>query len=152
HRDGCLICLVQASASMRNGRKSARVATKLDAALHVVDQLVADLVQFAGMGPADSPRFDVGVLAYSTNGSGRLELRPLLPGSTPSHPLVPLSELGEAVANANGDRRLNFAKTEPRGDAPAGEALAQIRALLAAWTANHAGAIPPIILHCTDGK
>ena len=92
--DGCLICLVQASDSMNVGRKSPPIARKIDAALHVVGQLVADLVQFAGENPEDFGRFEVGVLAYSSNGSGRLELRPLLPGSASGRPLVKLPRAG----------------------------------------------------------
>jgi hypothetical protein len=151
-RDACLICLIQASASMRDGRKSAPVASKLEAALHVVEQLVADLVQFAGSKPGNSANFEVGVLAYSTNGDSGLSLRPLLPGSAQARLLVPLNELVDLAASAGGQDRIRWAKTEPSGDAPAREALARTRELLADWIGKHSAAHPPIIVHLTDGE
>ena len=49
---GCLICLVQASDSMRATAYTGPAKTKIAAALRVVDRLIDDLVQFLAEPPA----------------------------------------------------------------------------------------------------
>src|SRR5271156_1245769 len=95
--DGCLICLLQASDSMRATAYSGPMATKIAAAQGVLGRIVEDLVQFAAESPADPRNVDVAVLAYSTRPDGKPRLRPLLPGSSAGRPLLPL---GAVAASA----------------------------------------------------
>ena len=117
--DGCLICLVQTSDSMRDTVYSGPFSTKIAAALRVVDWLIDDLLQFVAEKPADSTRIFVGVLAYSTRSDGRPRLRQLLRGSSPDHPLMPLSDLAAMVKTVEEDGRTVWVETKTSGEAPA---------------------------------
>ncbi len=148
---GCLICLIQASDSMRDTAYTGPLATKIAAAQRTVDRLINDLVRFAGEPAIDSTCFELGVLAYSTKADGKQRLRPLLPGSGPDRLLVPLRELAGSITASDGNRRPVRIEVKPSGNAPAHAALVYTSRLLARWTAEHPGAAPPIIVHCTDG-
>ena len=149
---GCLICLVQASDSNAHHGLQRPGATKLGAALRVVDRLIDDLVQFLAEQQPEPPPIEVGVLAYSTNREGKPRLRPILNGSGSGVPLVPLHELTRPSTAPEDDGHVVWVETNPSGDAPARAALKFTRALLARWVAEHPGSVPPVIVHCTDGE
>jgi hypothetical protein len=149
---GCLVCLVQASDSMRQTAFAGPVATKIAAAIRFVDRLMEDLVGPAEGPSADPRRFEVGVLAYGTRPDGRPRVRTLLRGSRSNRPLVALSQLAESATARDGTPRFLRDETEPEGGAPARLAVASAHRLLARWAAEHPGAVPPIVVHCTDGE
>ncbi len=149
---GCLLCLVQASDSMRATAYSGPAKTKIAAALRVVDWLIDDLVQFLAKQQPGPPHFEVGVLAYSTNREGKPRLRPILTRSGSGLPLVPLHELARPATAPDEDGHAVWVETEPSGEAPARAALIYTRGLLARWAAEHPGSAPPVLVHCTDGE
>jgi hypothetical protein len=149
--DGCLICLLQASDSMRQTVYSGPMATKIAAAQGVLGRIVDDLVQFAAESPADPRNVDIGVLAYSTRADGKPRLRPLLPGSSAGRPLLPIEAIAGSAAGHPANGQSVKIETEPSGEAPARAAIIYASGLLARWAAEHPGASPPVLVHCTDG-
>jgi hypothetical protein len=150
--DGCLVCLLQASDSMRETAFSGPLPTKIAAALGVLGRLFDDLALFAAESPADPRNVDVGVLAYSTRRDGKPRLRPLLPGSSPGRPLLPLESVAGPADGHLADGHSVKIQTEPSGEAPARAAMTYASGLLARWAAEHPGASPPVLVHCTDGQ
>ncbi len=149
--DGCLICLLQASDTMRATAYTGPMATKIAAAQGVLGRIVDDLVRFAAESPADPRNVDVAVLAYSTRPDGQPRLRPLLPGSSARRPLLPIEAIAASAAGHPADGQSVKIEAEPSGAAPARAALRYASGLLARWAAEHPGASPPVLVHCTDG-
>ena len=127
---GCVVCLVQASDSMRDTVFAGPVATKIAAAMRVAARVVDELLQFAGEATDGRPKIDVGILAYSTRADGKPRLRPVLPGWSRDRPLVPLEELALSAPSVDKTSEARWGSIEPSGRAPTRMALHGARLLL----------------------
>ena len=150
---GCLLCLIQASESMREAIFEGPFPSKLDAVLDTVDQLLDKLVSLASTASPGSPSIEVGVLAYKTGADGKPRIRMVLPGSSASRPFVPYEELAslDPGTTPEGPGRWVWARAS---GAPRRLARDVSRAgrLAARWASDHPDAFSPILVHLTDGE
>ena len=149
---GCLLCLVQASGSMRETIFEGPFPTKMDAVLDTIDRLLDELVGLARDASPAGPFIDVGVLAYKMGADGKFRIRTVLPGSSGSRPFVPLGELSLLDPGKSPEGPGRWVWVEASGDAPARAALSQAGRLAARWASDHPDAGPPILIHLTDGE
>ena len=149
---GCLLCLVQASGSMRETIFEGPFPSKMDAVLDTIDRLLDELVGLAREASPGSPFIDVGVLAYKMGADGKPRLRTVLPGSSASRPFVPLGELSLLDPGKTPEGPGRWVRVEAAGDAPARAALSQAGRLASRWARDHPDAGTPILIHLTDGE
>ena len=115
---GSILCLVQMSDSMRTEVYSGLVRTKLDAARRVINRVIDSVVSFAAKRAVNQPSFVIGVVAYHTGADGSPRFCPLLPGSSPEQPLVPVISLDPSQVDSPPDEPRRWIDLNPSGGAP----------------------------------
>lgn len=149
---GCLVCLIQASESMRDTAYSGPITTKIAAATRFVERLLRELTAAREEQSVLTDRPEVGVVSYAVGTDGRARFRALLRGSRSSRPLIPLHQVRRSAgADGEPDRFLRDS-IEPQGRAAGRLALTFATSLLSRWVDEHPGAVPPVVIHCTDGE
>jgi hypothetical protein len=149
---GSILCLVQMSDSMRAEVYTGPVRTKVDAARRVINRVIDSVVSFAAKRAVNQPSFVIGVVAYHTGSDGSPRFCPLLPGSSPEHPLVPVISLDPSQVDSPPDEPRRWIDLNPSGGAPGRAALAYAREVLVQWTKDHVESVSPLVVHCTDGE
>jgi hypothetical protein len=149
---GCLLCLIQASESMRRVAFKGRARTTMDAALVTVDRLLDDLVALASRTGRRERSFEVAVLAYQQGADGKTHLRNLLPGATCTRLFVPVGELIPPAPGTSPSDPGRWARVEPAGPAHARSALKKAGQQTTRWALEHPEASHPILVHLTDGE
>ena len=148
---GCLLCLIQASESMREEIFEGPFPSKMDAALDTIDRLLDDLVGLA-RAERSGAAFEVGVLTYQAGDDGKPRLRTVLPGSSGSRPFVPLSEIISHDPGETPEGPGRWIWVAASGSAPTRAAFSLASRLAAHWASDHPGAAAPIVVHITDGE
>ncbi len=155
-RPGCLLCLLQTSASMyQHAGDEGKQDTKLTYARYALD-LVLDAIA-----KLDHPQVRglyVGAIGYSARPGEAPVFTSLLPGADREPYLVPLKELAaQGLPRWPNDARswIDVQKTDGAGAlagerAPAGQALAYAYHLVQMWLGRHPDAWPLLVVHSGD--
>jgi hypothetical protein len=173
---GCFLFLVNQSRTMAEpwGESGRR---RCDEAAIWVNHWLEGLIQLAGKragddpfeGPADAhDSFDVAVLGYGMDASGRAIAESVFQGALARRPFVSIVDVDKHSAPGKGlfdaywnvvgeDMLVRVGKRvwiDPKADGAATtcHAFFRVFGLLAAWIADHPASFPPIVIHVTDGQ
>ena len=139
---------------------------KMDGAADAVNRILDAISQRCSQGMDIRDYFDIGVITYGTDGSGRTELETPLPGTTPEKPFLSVSQVVDAadveerqVKEPDGaggvvevTRRVPVWIRPTAGyGTPMCEALFAAFKALQDWTAQHPDSYPPMLINVTDG-
>ncbi len=163
---GCFLFLIDQSGSMTGALGGQPELRKMDGAADAVNRILDAVSQRCSQGMDIRDYFHVGVIAYSSDDSGRPKLETALPGTTPEQPFLAISQVVDA---AQVEERL---VKEPDGaggvvevtrkfpvwlrpmasyGTPMCEALSAASKALQDWTAQHPDSYPPMLINVTDG-
>jgi hypothetical protein len=156
---GCILFLVDQSASMSEEIPSPTRPTKAGALCDAINVLLYELVLRCIKDPGEGPRhyYDVGVVGYGDT------VGPALGGTLAGQALVSIADVGNHPLRVDDRKR-------PEGDAPTrrgkfpvwfdpkaangtpmGEAIDLAGSIVATWVARHTDSFPPIVINISDG-
>ena len=160
----CLLFLIDQSGSMSDpvGGESGR--SKADRLADAINRLLYELIIRCTKSQSEGPRhyYDVGVIGYGSRVGSALG------GRLAGRDLVPIPEVADNPARVEDRQRkvedgvgglieenVKFAvwfDAVANGGTPMGQALRQVRTLLAPWVQSHTSSFPPIVINITDGE
>ena len=149
-----IVILIDQSLSMKDSwsggsAKSVEVAEILNKTLR---ELVLQSTRPEGV----RDYFHVAVIGYQ--GLPDPQLKSLLPGSTLSAPLMPLSEVNKLArieTKTIDDRTIRtpvWVEPHANGSTPMYSALKHASKILKPWVESHSGAFPPVVINISDGR
>ena len=163
---GCFLFLIDQSGSMMGALGGQPDLLKMDGAADAVNRILDAISQRCSQGMDIRDYFDLGVITYGTDGSGRTKLDTPLPGTSPEQPFLPVSQVVDAaeveerqVKESDGaggivevTRKFPvwLHPTASYGT-PMCEALSAASKALQDWTAQHPDSYPPMVINVTDG-
>src|SRR5262245_8480264 len=139
-RDGCILCLLQTSASMvRRFLFHGKEHRKLRVARQCLDQFLDWLVLHGRQGDAAAEGLQVGVVGYAATPEGGAALTPLLAGAEREPNLVPLTELQERDVHRRpgGVGRWVQLPNEPTTEVAMSSVLARAHRIVQQWLQRH---------------
>src|SRR5262245_14043353 len=154
-RDGCILCLLQTSASMvRRFSFKGKEHRKLRVARQCLDQFLDWLVLHGRQGEAVTEGLQVGVVGYTRASDGGAALTPLLAGAEREPYLISLTELQERPGERRpgGVGRWVRLPSEPTAEVPMSAVLARAYRLVQQWLHRHPDGRPPLVIHWCDGS
>lgn len=146
----CVICLLQASDSMRSSYQTPKGPfSKLEAACLFLDHLLDWLVtrhKSRTLVPLD---LDIAVISHTALMGGSCTLANLITDSSGST-FIPLQEIAQRAVERTGRRPHRWITVNAAGKAAPHHALRHAYLLAQWWLQNHLDGAPPVIIHCTD--
>lgn len=151
---GCLLLLLQLSASMRIDVPSYRGDfPKIHLVRLLADEVVEDLV--AGYVEGVVPNnFHISIVGYSQSKEGPPDVS-LLPDDRANPHFLTVAQLSriEVPARRGVDQPRKWtANVAAEGEAYPGAALAAAHWIVQRWQADHPRSLPPIVVHCCDAE
>ncbi len=101
---GCFLFLIDQSGSMGEALGGQPELRKMDGAADAVNRILDAISQRCSQGMDIRDYFDIGVIAYGTDGAGRTKLETALPGTTPEEPFLSVSQVVDAAEVEGGQR------------------------------------------------
>ena len=163
---GCFLFLIDQSGSMAGALGGQPDLRKMDGAADAVNRILDAISQRCSQGMDVRDYFDIGVVAYGTDGSGRTKLETPLPGTSPEQPFLSISQVADAadveerqVKESDGAGGVvEVTKKFPVWlhptagfGTPMCDALSAASKALRDWTAQHPDSYPPMVINVTDG-
>ena len=163
---GCFLFLIDQSGSMEGALGGQPDLRKMDGAADAVNRILDAISQRCSQGMDIRDYFDIGVIAYGTDGSGRPNLETALPGTSTEQPFLPVSQVVDAaeveerqVKESDGaggivevTRKFPLWLRPKAGyGTPMCDALSAASEALQDWTAQHPDSYPPMLINVTDG-
>lgn len=165
-RPGCILVLLDQSASMGDPFAGDRTIRKANAAADAINKLLMDLVIQCTQNFDEGPRnyFDVGVIGYGS----RAGVGPCFGGVLSGRELVSIQDLAinqlrveeraKRVADGAGGVVTVSVRFpvwfDPVAEAgtPMAEAMQRAKRVLEPWVSRHENSYPPIVINITDGE
>ena len=94
---GCFLFLIDQSGSMAGALGGQSDLRKMDGAADAVNRILDAISQRCSQGMDVRDYFDIGVVAYGTDGSGRTKLETALPGTSAEQPFLSVSQVVDAA-------------------------------------------------------
>lgn len=163
---GCFLFLIDQSGSMAGPLGGQTELMKMDGAADAVNRILDAISQRCSQGMEIRDYFDIGVIGYGTDRTGRPELASALPGTSPEQPFLSVSEVVDAadvqerqVKEPDGaggvvevTRKFPVWLRPVAGyGTPMCDALSAAAAALEDWIARHPDSYPPMVISVTDG-
>ncbi len=163
---GCFLFLIDQSGSMGGALGGQPDLRKMDGAADAVNRILDAISQRCSQGMDIRDYFDIGVITYGTDGSGRTKLDTPLPGTSPGQPFLSVSQVVDAaeveerqVKESDGaggivevTRKVPVWLRPTAGfGTPMCEALSEASNALQDWTSQHPDSYPPMVINVTDG-
>ena len=162
----CFLFLVDQSGSMTQALSGQPGQRKMDAAADAINRILATLSQRCSQGMDIRDYFDIGIISYSTDGTGHPIITSVLPGTAPEQPFLPISQV-ENVAEVEerqvreSDGAGGLVEATRRfpiwlhphaeyGTPMCGAFEAAARAL-ESWVERHPNSFPPTVINVSDG-
>lgn len=156
---GCILFLVDQSASMTEELAQQPGRTKAAALCDAINGLLYELVLRCIKDPTEGPRhyYDVGVIGYGE------DVAPALAGALAGRELVSIADIGNhplrvedrAKDAADGaTKRVKFPvwfDAKASNGTPMGAGIDLAGAIVAPWVAQHPTSFPPIVINISDG-
>ena len=163
---GCFLFLIDQSGSMLEALGGQPDLRKMDGAADAVNRILDAISQRCSQGMDIRDYFDIGVITYGTDGSGRTNLDTALPGTSPEQPFLSISQVVDAaeveerqVKESDGaggvvevTRKFPVWLRPKAGyGTPMCDALSVASQALKDWTSGHPDSYPPMLINVTDG-
>ena len=94
---GCLLFLIDQSASMSGALGGQPELRKMDGAADAVNRILEAISQRCSQGMDVRDYFHVGVITYTTDGKGDPDVQSALPGTTAGEPFLTISQVVDAA-------------------------------------------------------
>ena len=163
---GCFLFLLDHSGSMSGALGGQPGLLKMDGAADAINRVLDAVSQRCSQGMDIRDYFDIGIITYTTDGSGYPTVGTALPGTSPEQPFLSVSQVVEAAAveerqvkesdGAGGlvevTRRIPvWLRPTAQYGTPMCQALSVAAQALQGWTAQHSSSYPPMVINVTDG-
>ena len=158
----CFLFLIDQSGSMADAFQGEGTKKKADGVADALNKLLQNLVIRSAKEEGVRDYFHVGVIGYGAS------VGPAFGGALAGKHLVPISEIANGPSRveervkkvddgAGGplDQKVRFPiwfDPTSGGGTPMCQALAQGKAILQQWLAEHTNGFPPVVIHITDGE
>ena len=161
----CFLFLVDQSGSMEAPIGGSE-ELKMDVAANVLNRTLSAVVERCSQGVEIREYFDIGILAYTTDSQGFIQIASVLPGTSLENPFLIISAVAEVaeviekpirVSDGAGglteiiDSFPQWLKPTAEFGTPIAEALLTAKSALESWIAQHQDSYPPILINITDG-
>ena len=165
-RPTCFLFLLDQSGSMTTPMSGRSGERKKDMAAQALNKVVDELTQRCSQGMDVRDYFEIGIIGYTTDPSGRPIIRSLLKNTTPASPFLRISQVvNQAVVEkvnvkesdgAGGvievTRQIpTWVKGESHYGTPMAKAFEQAAEALEEWTRNHRDSYPATVINISDG-
>ena len=164
---GCFLFLLDQSGSMSGALGGQPGLLKKDGAADAINRVLDAVSQRCSQGMDIRDYFDIGVITYTTDGSGNPTVGTALPGTTLGQPFLSVSQVVEAaeveerqVKESDGagglvevTRRIPvWLHPTAEYGTPMCQALDAASLALQDWTTQHPSSYPPMVINVTDGE
>ena len=161
----CFLFLVDQSGSMEAPIGGSE-ELKMDVAANVLNRTLSAVVERCSQGVEIREYFDIGILAYTTDAQGFIQIASVLPGTSLENPFLIISAVADVaeviekpvrVSDGAGglteviDSFPQWLKPTAEFGTPIAEALLTAKSALESWIAQHQDSYPPILINITDG-
>jgi hypothetical protein len=161
---GCVLFLLDQSGSMEDGIAGSK-RPKAEALASTINRFIGDLIAECLKGePKPRHFFDVAVLGYRTDPTGRPLVGPAFQGPLEGRDLVsvidlfdhPLREVVKEIDDGDGGlikkRSYVWYDRVAEGGTPMVLGLERCAAIARHWIGQHPHSFPPVVIHITDGE
>ena len=163
---GCFLFLVDQSGSMMGALGGQTDLRKMDGAADALNRSLDAISQRCSQGMDIRDYFHIGVVTYTTDGSGHPTLGTAFPGTSPEQPFLPVSQVVDIaeveerqVKESDGaggivevTRKFPvWLRPTASYGTPMCEALSAASKATKDWTAQHPDSYPPMVINVTDG-
>jgi len=158
----CLLFLIDQSSSMDGPFAGQPGKKKSDGVADAINRLLQNLVLKCAKSDGIRDYFHVGVIGY-----GR-EVKPILAGTTPARPLLPISAIANAPLRVEQRKRLVddgggglieqsfrfpiWFEPTANGSTPMNGAVLLAKSIISLFVATYPDCFPPLVLNLTDGQ
>lgn len=163
---GCFLFLIDQSGSMTGALGGQTDLRKMDGAADALNRILDAISQRCSQGMDIRDYFDIGVITYTTDGSGRPTLETAFPETSTEQPFLPVSQVVDIaeveerqVKESDGaggivevTRKFPvWLRPTASYGTPMCEALSAASKAIKDWTAQHPDSYPPMVINVTDG-
>ncbi len=163
---GCFLFLIDRSGSMAGALGGQPGLRKMDGAADAVNRILDAISQRCSQGMEVRDYFHVGIITYTTDRQGDLDVRSALPGTSPKEPFLTISQVADAAEveerqvkepdGAGGLVEVSrkfpvWLRPEAEWGTPMCAALSAASEALHDWITDHKSSYPPMVISVTDG-